>query len=94
MKYKKRPETIEAYRFRVDAIVPSWFTDLVQAKAVTLHEDETCSFQAGNQLISASKGDYLVLDFDGSVYAVRAELFERNYERVVGRSGWDGRLSV
>ena len=94
MKYKERPVTIDAVKYQPGGIQPAWFGAMLENGTIMVKPDGTLAVKTHQGVVQAEKGDYIILDMFGAVYPCAAELFERAYERVVGRSERDGRISV
>ena len=92
MKFREKPATVEAVKFQAGAIMPAWFTDRVKKNIIVVKNDGTCELNTSDGVLTSNKGDYIILDIDGKVYPCRPEIFERSYERVVGRSEGNGRV--
>ena len=43
MRYRKKPVVLDAYRSTTDSEGREWFTDMVDKRQVTPHEDGTCT---------------------------------------------------
>jgi hypothetical protein len=92
MKFRERPATVEAVKFQSGAIMPAWFADKVKENIILVKNDGTCEINTSEGVLTSNKGDYIILDINGKVYPCRPEIFERAYERVVGRSEREGRV--
>lgn len=87
MKYRKKPIVVDAFRFGVDN-VPEWCEDAVLQGWYPVRDEH------GKQLfgvmintlegvMAAYSGDYIVKGVNGEIYPVKADIFEKTYERVV-----------
>ncbi len=94
MKYRERPITIEAVRLQSGDIMPAWFTEKIKENIIVVKEDGTFEINTEEGILKGEAGDYIVLDINDKVYPCKAEIFERAYERVVGRSERPGRVSI
>jgi len=94
MKYRERPITIDAVRLQPGDMMPSWFTEGVKKNIIMVKEDNSFEIKTEDGTLRGEKGDYIICDVFGKIYPCRAEIFERAYERVAGRTERPGRVSL
>lgn len=82
MKYKKKPVTVEAVRFKIDKDLPDWFMDKVTDCTITLYETGSCSIKTLEGTMIADYGDYIIRGIQGEVYPCKPDIFEKTYEKV------------
>ena len=91
MKYRRKPETVEAFLFSPDAeyTAPEWFAEAVRRETVVLDRAINdgavhvygCTIVTEAGKLKAKNGDYVVKGDGGGIFPVRAKIFERQYER-------------
>jgi hypothetical protein len=94
MKYREKPATVEAVKYQPGVIMPSWFADRVKDNVILVKNDGTCDINTSEGVLTSNPGDYIIFDINGKVYPCRPEIFERAFERVVGRSERNGRVAT
>lgn len=94
MRYMKRPVEVEAFQFDGDLkdrngnwYVPDWAVEAFENKDLFFENTEYQSVPElflntleGTHLVRY--GDYIVRGVKGELYNVRADIFEKTYERV------------
>jgi hypothetical protein len=91
--YRKKPVTIEAFRYGIDGR-PDWFQDKVSSNDIITYCDEEVSspFQKSDKLwceintlegvMRGEYGDYIIKGVQGEIYPCKPDIFEMTYERV------------
>jgi hypothetical protein len=79
-KYKKKPVTIEAFRFHVDHM-PDWFREAKAKGDVILFIDH-CKIRTLEGVMIGWMGDYIIRGIKGEIYPCRKDIFEESYEEV------------
>ena len=86
MKYRKKPITIEAFRFRVHK-EPGWFLDAVAKSleggigSVVLTAD-SAMINTLEGTMSAFDGDWIIRGVKGELYPCKPDIFEATYDPV------------
>lgn len=91
MKYTRKPETVEAFRFTNDSEVtgPDWFGDAVKREEIFIDRNLVdgairiygCSIKQGKNWIHAKIGDYIIKDSAGSIFICAKDQFHRQYTK-------------
>lgn len=83
MKYKKLPVEIEAFRLGFDNM-PEWFVnhkDLINIeREKRIDGNIKTNIKTLEGIITANKGDYIILGVKSEIYPCRADIFEATYE--------------
>ena len=92
MRYRKRPEMVEAFRLTddPDREAPAWFTQAVIDERIWIDRSISdghievygCTIQTSVGRLQARLGDYVIREKDGTIYPCRAKTFGARYERV------------
>lgn len=92
MKYRKKPVEVEAFRLSrdVDVIAPKWFTQAVIDEKVFIDRSINdgkvhiygCTIETSRGRQKAKIGDYIIRGIKGELYACRADIFDKTYEKV------------
>ena len=92
MRYRKRPEMVEAFRLTddPDREAPLWFTQAVIDERIWIDRSISdghikvygCTIQTPVGRLQARLGDYVIREKDGTIYPCRAKTFGTRYERV------------
>lgn len=87
MKYRKRAEEVEAWRFGVGGPIPEWVsTALVDGRLLFSHGASCPHFTINAwriiDRVFVDEGDWLILRPDGTILRCSDGLFERVYEQV------------
>lgn len=89
MKYRKKPIVVHAFQFGKMAF-PVWFYCECPYRIHPSLYALKISSESGMEAIirtlegemTAREGDYIVLGVNGEIYPVKADIFEKTYERV------------
>lgn len=91
MRYKKKPEMVEAFQFGADCEItaPGWFAVAVQKEQISIDRVITdgavrvygCTIMTDIGRMKAKNGDYIVKAADGSIFPVKKQKFRKQYER-------------
>lgn len=86
MLFRKKPVTIEAFRFAVDNI-PDWFMDEVSRNIIILHGEpnqplEYCQIKTLEGVMRGDAGDYIIRGVNGEIYPCKPDIFNKTYEKV------------
>lgn len=94
MRYRKRPEMVEAFLLTDDPEreAPVWFTQAVIDERIWIDRSISdghikvygCTIQTSVGRLQARLGDYVIREKDGTIYPCRAKTFGARYERVKG----------
>jgi hypothetical protein len=79
-KYKKKPVTIEAFRYKVDEM-PDWFVEAHLDDEILLSIDH-CKIRTLEGVMIGWMGDYIIRGIKGEIYPCRKDIFEESYEEV------------
>lgn len=87
MTHKTKPTSVSAFQLGTD-LPPKWFKDLINSGAgfVSISSVDTIKYayiDTGKYRTVANKGDYVVMDSDGRIYAVDSDIFETLFERTL-----------
>jgi hypothetical protein len=82
LRYKKKPEYIEAFRFKIDEYMPDWVADAVTTNDIILRTDGSCTIQTFCGPLDVGYGDYIVKDRYGHLGYCTAQYFELLYDLV------------
>lgn len=92
MRYRKRPEMVEAFCLTDDPEreAPVWFTQAVIDERIWIDRSISdghikvygCTIQTSVGRLQARLGDYVIREKDGTIYPCRAKTFGAKYERV------------
>jgi hypothetical protein len=72
MKYRRKAETIEAVKFESGGDLPAWALRRLDRGRIFTEDGA----------ISVKDGDYICRSSDGSIYPIKADVFEKMYEAV------------
>ena len=59
-KYRKKPVVVEAFRFKIDPIMPDWFAEKVSSNEIITNVDGTCIVKTLEGDHKANFGDYII----------------------------------
>jgi hypothetical protein len=79
-KYKKKPVTIEAFRFHVDHM-PDWFKE-AKAKGDVIISIDHCKILTPEGVMIGWMGDYIIKGIAGELYPCKETIFLESYEEV------------
>lgn len=91
MRYRRKPEKVEAFQFGADCEItaPDWFAVAVQKEQVSIDRAITdgavriygCTIMTDTGKMKAKNGDYIVRAADGSIFPVKRQKFKKQYEK-------------
>lgn len=97
MRFRRKPETVEAFQFESDVEItaPGWFADSVDKGNIDIDRSIIdgairvygCTIRNGRNRLHAKLGDYIIHDRSGAIYAAKAAEFKKMYERIKDDAG-------
>ena len=89
MKYRKKPVVIEAFKWTGDQNQvedPEWIIEKMRSGDITFLNDRTplvkMQIKTLEGVMTADRGDYIILGVKGEVYPCKPDIFEMTYEPV------------
>ncbi|GIQ63703.1 hypothetical protein PACILC2_22710 [Paenibacillus cisolokensis] len=82
MKYRKKPVVIEAFRFKIDDVMPDWFNEKRITNEIITHDDGTCTIRTLEGVMKADYGDYIIRGVNGECYPCKPDIFDKTYDKV------------
>lgn len=92
MKYRTKPDLVEAFRFDADVEMnaPAWFGQMVKDETIYIDriiEDGAirvygCTIKTPAGRLQTKTGDYIILEKTGAVRCLKSAQFRQQYEKV------------